>query len=407
MKKITMIVLCLIVLVMSVSFSGCGSVNSTEKEKAAVCFVLANTANSQGLNLNSPLVQDTIYSTIKDYGFISVVNCDGKPSTVFTNSFDIDDKYKNASKERLEMDARSKATSLITGMQGIIATDPEVDYLQALHLAVRSMASLEGYTSRSIVVLGTGLSTTGVLDFQNNLISADPATVVDLLEKKREIPNFSDITVYWQQLGDVAAPQEPLTSAQRIKLQEIYGGIVEAGGGIFVYNEMVALPKNENASYPAVTPIDLPADSPISFAPEVLSSNLISNPIILNEEQIKFNPDTDKFLYPNEVESVLMPIADFLKKNDVTILLCGTTAGDSNTEFSIDLSTDRAKAVRRTLIDLGVDPDRIIAVGLGSTDPWHIYGVGYDGEAASCNRKVVLLNASSKTAQEILSINLE
>ena len=56
-----------------------------------------------------------------------------------------------------------------------------------------------------------------------------------------------------------------------------------------------------------------------------------------------------------------------------------------------------------SLVDLGVDADRIIAVGLGSTkDPWHIWGAGYDGAAASSNRKVVLLDADSDTALEIL-----
>lgn len=90
--------------------------------------MLANTANSQGLNLNSPMVQDTIYDTIRNYGYISIVNVDGIPDIVLANSYDIDDKYKSASKEKLDMDARSKTTDLIAGMQGVIACDPEVDY---------------------------------------------------------------------------------------------------------------------------------------------------------------------------------------------------------------------------------------------------------------------------------------
>ncbi len=407
-KVITLIMFCTMILATVTGLTGCSSGNNdTVAEKAAVCYVLANTANSQGLNLNSPMVQDTVYDTVRNYGYISVVNADGIPDIVFASSFDIDDKYKSASKDKLDMDARSKTTNLITGMQGVIATDPEVDYLEALRLAVRSMASLEGYDSKTIVVIGTGLSTTGVLDFQNNLISAEPATVVELLKEKSEIPDFSGMTVYWQQMGDVAAPQASLTAAQRNKLQQIYGGIVETGGGTFVYNDIIANPVNAGTSYPAVTPVELPADTPISFEPEVFESateeDALPEPIVLTEEQVTFIGDKAEYLYPDEAASVLKPIADFLMRNDVTILLCGTTAGDSNSAYTMELSQARAEAVKQSLVDLGVDPSRIIAVGLGSTDPWHVYGIPTSDKAASCNRKVVLLDASSQTAQEILA----
>lgn len=407
-KMITVIIVCTLALAMLVGLTGCTSGNNDSvAEKSAVCYVLANTANSQGLNLNSPMVQDTIYDTVRNYGYISAVNADGIPDVVLASSFDIDDKYKNASAERLEMDARAKTTNLIAGMQSVIATDPEVDYLAALTLAVRTLSSLEGYDSKTIVVIGTGLSTTGVLDFQNNLISAEPSTIVELLEEKDEIPNFDGITVYWQQMGDVAAPQQTLTSAQRNCLQKIYGGIVEAGGGTFIYNDIIANPVNEGASYPAVTPVELPADIPISFEPDILDSkeveNLFTEPVVLTEEQVTFIGDKAKYLHPEEAESVLKPIADFLMSNDVTILLCGTTAGDGNSAYTMELSQARAEAVKQSLVDLGVDPSHIIAVGLGSTDPWHVYDIPTSDKAASCNRKVVLLDASSYTAQEILA----
>ena len=257
-KMFPMIVVCALTLAMVTGLTGCDSSNNeATAEKAAVCYVLANTANSQGLNLNSPMVQDTIYNTIRNYGYISVVNADGVPDVVLASSFDIDDKYKSASAERLDMDARAKTTNLIAGMQSVIATDPEVDYLAALNLALRTLSSLEEYDSKTIVVIGTGLSTTGVLNFQNNLISAEPGTIVELLEEKGEIPCFNGIMVYWQQMGDGAAPQAQLSSAQRNKLQQIYGGIVEAGGGTFVCNDIIANPVNEGTAYPAVTPVEL------------------------------------------------------------------------------------------------------------------------------------------------------
>ena len=404
-KVITLILTFALVITLSAVFTGC---NKTEEpiEKNAVCYVVANTANSQGLNLQSPLVQDTIYSTILNYGYISVVNADGVPEVVLAQSFDIDAKYKNASKDKLAMDARSKATNLINGMHNIVANDPEVDYIEALRLAVRSLSSLEGFDSKRIVVLGTGLSTTGVIDFKNNLISAEPEVVVELLKEKSEIPNFADITVYWQQLGDVAAPQEALTTAQKNKLQKIYGLLVENSGGTFVYNDIMANPVNESVEYPSVTPVEFPEDTPIAFEADTLNiedDKAFQEPQVLNESKVEFVADKSDYLYPDKAVENIRPVAEYLiQHKTVSLLLIGSTAGDLTNESTLKLSQDRAEAVKRTLVELGVEENRIITKGMGSSDPWHVPNVGYEGAAASSNRKVVLLDSRTATAQSII-----
>ena len=246
---------------------GCGHQEFAEKEPGmnAVCYAIAPTANSQGLNMNSPLVQDTIYDTILDYGYVSVVVIDGNPEMAAADSYDIPAQYKNASKEKLKTDARAKATNLIAYMGNQIANDAQVDYLEGLRMAVRSLSSLEGYDSRTIVVIGTGLSTQGTLNFQNNLLSIEPDAVLEQLEEKNEIPDFTGITVVWQQMGDVAAPQQDLSQTQRKRLQEIWGGIVERGGGTFVYNDIMANPVDTRASYPPVDTVLLPEETPVGF----------------------------------------------------------------------------------------------------------------------------------------------
>lgn len=412
MKKTISIILafvCIITLI--TALTGCSSINKGETppvEKVAVCYVIANTANSKGLNFNSPLIQDTVYGTIRNYGFIAVVNADGNPEIVHAASYDLDDKYKSASKEKLDMDARSKATNIILSMQSIVADDPEVDYLESLRLATRTLSSLDGYDAKSIVLMGTGLSTSGVMNFNNNLISAEPETVVNLLREKSEIPDFSGLTVYSQQLGDVAAPQKELTSAQRVKLEKMYGGIVEAGGGSFVYNDIIANPVDDTKQYPSVTPVALPADTPIAFEEVVLEDeNIFDEPVFLTEEKIGFIADEDVFLDPTEANKTLQPIAEYLNSYpSITIMLAGTTAGDTDSDFSLKLSKMRAEAVKQSIVSLGVKSDRIVTVGLGAEkDPWHIKGVGYDGAAASGNRKVVILDASSERATSILNLN--
>ena len=408
-KRFAAILTIICLAVSAVGLTGCGSQTSVAEEGGmnAVCYAIAPTANSQGLNMSSSLVQDTIYDTILNYGYVSVVVVDGESEMVAADSYDIDAQYKKASKDKLKTDARAKATNLITYMEGQVANDAQVDYLEGLRMAVRSLSSLEGYDSKTIVVIGTGLSTQGTLNFQNNLLSVEPEAVLDQLEEKDEIPDFTGITVVWQQMGDVALPQQDLSQTQRKRLQEIWGGIVERGGGTFVYNDIMANPVDTEATYPAVDTVELPAETPVDFNAAMFDTGderLLEEPVMLTAEQVSFVPDKATYLDEDEAVATIQPIADYLLEHEqITVLLAGTTAGDEDSDYTMTLSQKRADAVRSTLVQLGVDESRIVTMGLGSSDPWHVYGAGYEGSIASGNRKVVLLDASSDTAKEILS----
>ena len=400
MRKSVVSLIIVVSLLFAVFTSGCSQ--PLDSGKTAVCLVIANTANSQGLNTDSQYIRDTIYNVIRNYGYISVVNVDGDPQVVYANSYDIDDRYKSASADKLDSDAQAKASNLLDAVHTLVADDPETDYLKALSLASRSLSSLTGYDSKKIIVIGTGLSTSGLLDFRNNLLAADPEVIVGLLDEQEAIPDFTGMNVTWQQLGDVAAPQQELTSRQMNRLISIYEGIVTSGNGLFTYDSTIGMPVNTGIDYPSVSVVYLPSETPMVFEYENTSvsiDNQFSEPVVLSEEQVAFVEDSSQYLHPDQALEVLTPVAEWLMEHsDVTILLAGTTAGDTNSDFALSLSTDRANAVRDSLIGLGVDPSQILTTGLGSSDPWHVYGLGL-GEEASVNRKVVIIDASSDLAR--------
>ncbi len=398
MKKIIIPILICAMLVSILT--GCDS-KSEPAEKSAVCFVLGNTACSHGLNLSSQFIDNTLFETARNEGYVSVVNVDGNPEVVFNSSFELDERYRGASDAKLDMLARSNAASVTSILYSVIADDPESDYLESLRLAARSL-SLEGYDSKTIVVVGTGLSTAGTLDFRNNLISAEPETIVEFLKEKKEIPDFGGITVYWQQLCDTAPPQAALSAMQRSNLEEIYKWIVETGGGKFVSDKISPNPVNKEAKYPEVTPVELPPDTPLFFEAEVLETVEEMPDIFIPEDKVAFIADKAEYVDPVAAGEVLRPIADFLAEHEATVLVCGCTAGDDNNEVAIDLSRRRAETVKRTLIDLGAEPTQIITIGFGCRDPWHISGVGYEGAAAAANRKVVIIDSRSDTAKDII-----
>lgn len=394
----------LVLLMMCVTVcSGCGHSAAAASERVeadAVAIVAGCHACSKTLNLTSTLVENTVFSALRRFGTVSVISVDGAPSLAAQDSYDIAEQYRHAAKQKLDRDVQTRTDILLSQIASLRADDPEVDTLEALRLAARSLSAADAAQTKAILVLDTGLSTCGLLNFTNNLLSADPAAVVQQLKERNGVPELQGITVVWQQLGDVAAPQEPLSPALLQRLEAIWRGVVEAGGGTFVYAGELPLSGEADPALPAVTPVGLPAEAPIAF--DAVSADY-SVPQFLTQEQVRFQPDSAVYADPDAAAEVIRPIADYLNAApDFRLLLVGTTAGDADTAFSRSLSADRAEAVKATLTSMGVDSGRILTLGLGSTDPWHIAGVGTDSAAAEQNRKVVLLDAGSETAKALL-----
>ena len=350
-----------------------------------------------------------------NYGYSFIVRVDGDPALVSAEDLNIDEQYKTASKERLKRDAASKASNLLQIVDGVTPLNPEADYLAAIRLSASSLRSLDSsYTSRTIICCGSGLSTSGYLNFRNNLLSAEPQVIVDMLKEREALPDLSGITVYFLGMAQVEAPQEKLTPKQSNNLTSIWKAVVEASGGEFVSNDYIAVSDETRTtdSLPSVSVVDIPSDTPIVFDTDVLEqtdaeeSNAFDEPVALEESQVEFVADEAAYRNPEAALETIRPIADYLAEHEsVSLLLVGSTAGDITDESALRLSQARADAVKKTLCDdLGIDESRIHTLGMGSSDPWHISNAGYDdGAAASSNRKVTLISADTELAQSLMN----
>lgn len=412
------VIRCALVMVATViimGLTGCGnngknnSVKS-ENSKPAVAYMIAHTANAKQTDSSAPMLQDTMIDCAENYGYSFIVRVDGEPELVSSENLDIDAQFKNASKERLKIDARNKATNLLSVLDEVNAVYPEVDYLEGLRCAAASLRSLDdSYTSRTIICCGTGLGTTGYLDFKNNLLSAEPQVIVEMLEEREALPDLTGITVYWLGMGQVTAPQEKLTPKQTKNLEVIWKSVIEAAGGEFVPNDYITVTDEmeQNDELPSVSVVDIPADKPFVFDPEVLEAendNAFEEPVMLGESQVEFIGDEANYLSPDEAVETIRPIAEYLMEHEsINILLVGSTAGDVTDESTIRLSKERADTVKNTLVEFGIDTNRITTIGMGSDDPWHIKDAGYDGPVASSNRKVVLIDSRTDQAQELIN----
>ncbi len=402
-----MIVTMLIIVTMIIgSMTGCGNsdVAGTETGLKALVLVIGAHGCSKELNLANQKLLDYVSDVIAGYGFVSVICVDGSPSVVSAESYDIPEYLKKASKSKLLADAEKKTHNLMLKLNEVRADDNEVDTLEALRLAARTLDSASNTSEKTIIVIDTGLSTSGLLDFRNNLIGAEPEAITDMLIQKKALPDFEGARVIWQNLGDTASPEKDLSPAQQEALKNIWRNVVERGGGIFEFSDVVPKSDAIGGMLPEVSTVNLPEEQPIWFeTSSIAEEGTFEEPVIFGEDQIQFKGDSDIFVDPAKADSCLRPVADYMASNaNFKLLLVGTTAGDTDSDFVRDLSFRRAMAVRQRLSEMGTESERIKVMGLGNSDPWHISGAGTTGDLAGQNRKVVLMNLEAKTATCLL-----
>ena len=396
MRKTILIIMLLLALAMFASCEG------EKPAKTVGCIVYSNRANSELPNFDSEAVRQLSEDVSASYGTLFGICMDGDSQVVGNVGFeDVPERIKKDGSKRIKSDAKKRVNSFLAGISKIVADDPEVDVLDAMCLAVRSINSVPDAAKRVIIVIDSDISTIGQANFRNNLMCADPQKIADDLYERDAIPDFSNITVFFQQTGDVCSPQMELTQKQVNHLKEIWKAIVEKTGGTVVFDDTLPIERKEKPILPVVTPVNFPGEPAISYNE---SSDIdLSDVIAISEDQIRFKGDSAEYYDSDAALCTLKPIADYLNDQvEVNILLVGTAAGDENNEYTRTLSKKRAEKVRDTLIELGVPENRMRAVGLGNDDPWHISGAGTEGNLASQNRRVMLLDADSETVKAIV-----
>jgi len=399
-KTIRRVIAVLLTLIIpALLFSGC---DEPEPEPLAVSIVLGNHANSVVPNFSNPSLVSSVACAAAN-GYISVIRCDGAPALVSADLFVIPKQYRNADPKKLETDAQKRAANILSSLAGVKAETPELDTFEALWQAVRSFGSAPADAPREIIVIDTGLSTTGKVDFRNNLLDADPAVIAGFLDEQDAIPDFTGIVIKWFQLGDVALPQAPLSHGQVNRLKKIWTAIIEQRGGTVEFSDMAPIPQSADpAEYPEISTVKLPPETTLSFDPTKCT--------VFDEQQVRFIGDTAKYVDPAAATAALRPAAEYIiQHTEFTALLVGTTATGHKARC-LKLSEDRARAVRETLMSIGVPGERLITRGLAFDDPWHIPDTDSRGKRiealASQNRKVVLMDADSPETKAILEISI-
>ena len=126
------------------------------------------------------------------------------------------------------------------------------------------------------------------------------------------------------------------------------------------------------------------------------------------EGSVAFGGDSAKLKNLDQVNETLAPLVETLKNNpQCRLALFGGTARAGAQDSCRRFGQQRADAVREHLISLGVQPEQVIALGIGWDHHLHEQDLKNDGtineDVAPRNRVVYMVDAESPDALVLLA----
>jgi outer membrane protein OmpA-like peptidoglycan-associated protein len=354
--------------------AGCGvdAAADTSLSGGALAIVVGAHANAPAPELGGDAAA-ALDMAVAQGSYVSVVVADGAP-------------HQYGDPEQLTAGGTAADRQrIVDTVADAVPQSPESDLLGALQLAAGSIAGEPGM--HSVVVVDSGLSTTGALDFtEPGVLGADPQYVADSLGDLQVLPDLTGASVVFQGLGETTAPQEELNPSHRAHLTAIWRAIAEKAGAVTVAVEP-SPPSPSTApipgALPAVTTVALPVDMSCE-----------GRTVTIRGGRLEFPADSDVFVDKQAAVEALRPLAEQLTSRQLTAVVTGTSAAVGTPQGRDKLSENRAQAVANELLGLGVVMTQLHVQGFGSDFPDYLPDHDANGNLlpgpAALNDRVVI-----------------
>ena len=414
MKTVKTLFSTLVALIVLVLFCGCSDPSVSERSEPVNIAFVCGIADKESMFDSTIREMSMLPSQVGSiYTFVSV---DETPSCITSGEIkDLSDRgYTDRMLERVEEGIRADLQSKLANFTPDSA---QIDVAAATTYAVRSLQAASSPDKPSILVLYTsGKSTSGIINMVDTpLYKLDTEAAVPIIAQKMALDMSFIDKIVWYSAGDVCG-QDSFSSEERVKLQEFYNALFQAMGAPEV-TFMQDQPLEEIYRFPQA-PVSIVEVADLTWtAPELVIANdevfeeessLMDTAVVFPEDQVRFLPDEDTFADPDASMAAIRPAVEFLLKHpEIRVLLYGTCAGDTDSDFSLELAESRAQRVKEEIVSCGVDENRIVVIRLRiQDDVYYQYGMG-TGEAGAVNRKTVMLNLDSTLGQSLLSKRID
>lgn len=411
-KTIKSIFIAVLTLAIFLSLTGCdGSEDAQNSESVNIAFVVGIADDETKFNEDIDEFVTLAANPGTDYAFISI---EGEPVTIGEAGRIPDFSDRGYTDVMIERVRAGIMADLIERLTSFEPSSPEIDMAAATELAVRTLNAhaVEG-RQNVLVFYCSGKSSDGLINMlETPVYEMDVEASVSAVAQQMNI-DMSGIDVVWYCCGDFGTEQPKLSANEKAKLKDFYEQLFNAFGAKSITFKD-DLPSSECYHFPSSPVSCMAVEGTVSglkdlvvLKPEFFEeadAAVLESPIVIPEDQVRYKPDSAEFLDPDAAMNAIQPVADFLMEHpEVDILLYGTCAGDTDSEYTLWLGKARAKSVKEALVAAGIDENRITAVTVKvADDPYYQFGLGA-GSEASVNRKTVMTDMSTKLAQQILA----
>ena len=338
--------------------AGCSSPAPAVTTPTCIGVVIGNRSNSAGVTglMVAPILPDPL-----PVGSVIVVTgvsgaADGDP--LYTGVVDkLDNSYDQ---KDTQLNTRNGAIAAITAAR---ATKPQADVLGAIESTANRLQASR--LACSIHVYDSGLQTSGLIEFQQDLLGRDPQTVIDQIPVGRALHGM---TVTFETLGAVQDPQPALDSTSLANLSYIWQGVVASRGGTMTQPDAVTafMPAPPMTGLPPVDVVPIP-NRTIDFGDIIPTCTPTSTTWVMPANAL-FDPDMAD-LKRDATTLLDQAIQVLLAHPEAGIEITAHTASVGTKPSGMELSQQRAANTVAYLTNHGIDPSRVTARGVGDTEP--------------------------------------
>lgn len=241
-------------------------------------------------------------------------------------------------------EAISKAARALASASSSQASTSQANSSQAN--ASQAQATTGAQTFPTIIILGSGLSDGGLLNFADyDLLLKEPAEVISALSKSNQlVNNLNNINIIWSGLGETVAPQSTLSNLEVENLKSIY--------------RQALLRSGANLTSDALSGA-LNASTSVANNPYTVKTTKVSQTSLVfefSDEQLTFESGTANLKDQNQAIDTLTKVVDTASSNPARpITITGYVAPeDCSGRENSDLAHARANKVSQLLQSMGV-----------------------------------------------------
>jgi len=320
-----------------------------------IAIVIGNTKNSPQPSISEDISEvieatmmlhkgDDAYEIIDSIKLISAINV---PEVISLDVSDLSLKEIGNNNSNAKRSANLNTKALEEKVKQLTPTGNGANYLEAV---LKAKDNVEN--GSKIIVIGSGLSDAGDLNFSRDSLLTNEDVRKDSVEKIRDKYGHDYLegyTVEFYGLGDTSLPQEALSTVQKEIVRSVYKNVIRALGGSVIVSTKTLTGEPVSTEYVVGTTDTGCGDIGLVF----------------DDTSLSFVPNQAVFTDNNEAKNSLRTISSLWDKYKDTIQSIQVDGYIAPYAGVDSLSQPRAELVKSVLVEAGVPSDRITAMGRG------------------------------------------